>query len=61
MTNTITAAEIERRLAFNMAGWSVPDDDLPNAPEPPEWLELLNSGQAKRAARQTVLIELPAN
>lgn len=44
-----------RREQYWRDGWSVgSDDDSPRVPEVPEWLALLGSGQAKRAAEQTV-------
>ena len=52
MANTITPAEIERLMAYNLAGWSVPDDDLPNAPTGPE-PNPLDSAQSRRAWRES--------
>ena len=52
---TLTPAEVNRRLAYNMAGWSVPDDDLPNVPE----VSPLDSAQARRWQRQEHLEPRP--
>ena len=52
MANTITPAEIERLMAYNLAGWSVPDDDLPNVPTGPE-PDPMSSAQSRRAWRES--------